>query len=89
MRWEPEFDQSLKEARSDVKTVKVKTLSVNQQFMCYGQRWVAIPRMGLDCSGWSFVINALRIVESEDMHIPPKFIAEYIHEETLVQVVEE
>ncbi len=70
-----------------VNTCSIRCVNTGRQFLYEGRTYVRIPTMILRCEPWGFVVNTIRVEESEDDRIPPKFIAEPFHEDTIVELI--
>lgn len=68
-----------------VYTCDIRSLRTGQQFVYKGKTYVRLPTMNLRCEPWGFVVNVIRVEETEDERVPPKFIAEHFHEDTIVE----
>ena len=62
-------------------------VETGKQFVYNGKTYVRIPEMILRCEKWGFVVNSIRVEENECDRVPPRFIAEHLHENTIVELI--
>ena len=67
---------------------KIGCIATGVQFIFGRDAYVRIPEMILQCGEVGFVVNAIRIEQSPNYYVSPKFIAEFFCNETVVEVKE-
>lgn len=65
----------------------VGCIRIGCEFIFDGARYVRIPEMILRCGEHEFVVNSIKVVESAEPTIPPKFEASFIHPDCGVAVL--
>lgn len=72
-------------------TNNIGCIGTGLQFRFGKNTYVRIPEMILECGLTGFVVNAIRVEEppngDQDI-VPPKFIAEFLHPDTMVEILQ-